>query len=124
MAEKKKILIIDDDFGIGEMMQVMLEFHGYEVIFSDRPEKTEMLVKAHAIDLVILDMLISGINGTNICKRLRKNDDPEIAEIPILMMSALHEAIIKCKKAGANDFIAKPFEMEQLISQVKKLLGS
>ena len=120
MAERNKILVVDDDTGIGEMLKVLLEFHGFEVMFSEKPEETEKNIRAHGIDLVLLDMLISGVNGTDVCTRLREN--PEAADIPILMMSALHDAGPKCKKAGANDFIAKPFEMDDLVKKIKKSL--
>lgn len=123
MEASKKILIIDDDSSIGEMMQTVLEFQGYEVEISEKPGKAEELILENKADLLILDMLISGINGTDICRKIRKNEDPRISGIPILMMSALHEANIKCKKAGASDFIAKPFEVDQLILKVEDLLN-
>lgn len=122
MSKKYKILIIDDDSGIGEMMSLILEFNGYEVIFSEKTGEAEELVVKNNIDLIILDMLISGVNGTDVCKRIRENEDAAISEIPVLMMSALHQAEIKCKKAGANDFISKPFDMEQLILKVSGLI--
>ena len=114
MAENTRILVVDDDSGIGEMLKTLLEFYGFEVTVSEKPDETEEIIKEKNIDLVMLDMLISGVNGTDVCARLRQNE--ATSEIPILMMSALHDAGIKCKNAGANDFIAKPFEMEDLIA--------
>lgn len=122
MAQEQKILIIDDDSGIGDMMQLVLQFNGYDVIVSEKPDEAEDIILTHHIDLIILDMLISGINGTDVCKRLKNNEDPKIANTPILMMSALHDAIKKCKKAGANDFLSKPFEVDDLLLKVKELL--
>ena len=122
MIEEKKILVIDDDSGIGEMLQVLLEFNGYKVTVTEKPEEAEEIIQEKNIDLVLLDMLISGINGTDVCRRLRNNENGWIAEIPILMMSALHDAGEKCKNAGANDFIAKPFEIEDLTSKVEEIL--
>lgn len=119
--EKTKILVVDDDSGIGEMLKTLLEFYGYEVTVTERPDETEKIIQEKNIDLVMLDMLISGVNGTDVCARLRKNEPT--AEIPILMMSALHDAGKKCKKAGANDFIAKPFEMDDLKEKIDKLVG-
>ena len=122
MAESRRILIIDDDSGIGEMLNLLLEYNGYEVIVSEKPDEAEELILNKKIDLLILDMLISGVNGTDVCKRLRANENADISGIPILMMSALHDAVSECKKAGANDFIAKPFEMDQLMNQIQRLL--
>ena len=122
MSEKTKILVVDDDSGIGEMLKTLLEFYGFDVTVSEQPDETEKIIKEEGIDLVMLDMLISGVNGTDVCARLRKND--ETSNIPILMMSALHDAGKKCKEAGADEFIAKPFEMDQLIAKINEVLES
>ena len=119
--EKKKILVVDDDSGIGEMLKTLLEFYDYDVSVTERPEETEALIIQNDIDLVMLDMLISGVNGTDVCARLRKN--PETKDTPVLMMSALHDAGPKCREAGANDFIAKPFEMDDLAVKIQEILG-
>lgn len=121
MENKKNILVVDDDSGIGEMLKTLLEFYGYEVVVTEKPDEAESLIEQHEIDLVILDMLISGVNGTDVCGRLRANEPT--ADIPVLMMSALHDAGKKCKKAGANDFIAKPFEMDELQKKINDILS-
>lgn len=118
--ENKKILVVDDDSGIGEMLKTLLEYYNFKVTVTPRPEETERLIVEKNIDLVLLDMLISGVNGTDVCARLRKNE--ETKDTPVLMMSALHDAGKKCREAGANDFIAKPFEMEDLIARINEVL--
>ena len=120
MAENKKILVVDDDSGIGEMLKTLLEFYDYEVYVTEEPEKAESLIQEKDVDLVILDMLISGVNGTDVCAKIRENE--ATANTPVLMMSALHNAGPKCKEAGANDFIAKPFEMDDLIKKINSIL--
>ncbi|CAN5145458.1 hypothetical protein BH23BAC2_BH23BAC2_20740 [soil metagenome] len=120
MDNKTNILVIDDDSGIGEMLKTLLEFYGYEVIVTELPEETEKIIIKSNVDLVILDMLISGVNGTDVCRRLREVE--ATSTIPVLMMSALHDAGEKCKDAGANDFIAKPFEMDDLIKKIDEVL--
>lgn len=117
---KEKILVVDDDSGIGEMLKTLLEYYGYQVTVTPKPEETERLIVEEQIDLVMLDMLISGVNGTDVCKSLRSN--PETAGTPVLMMSALHDAGKKCREAGADDFIAKPFEMEDLTAKIQEVL--
>ena len=112
-----KILVVDDDKGIGEMLKMLLEMNGYEVMVSEKPEKTEENIIAHDIDLVLLDMLISGVNGIDVCARLRQNETTR--HVTILMMSALHDAGKRCKAAGADEFIAKPFEMDELLGKIK-----
>ena len=116
MTNSKKILVVDDDSGIGEMLKTLLEFYGFQVEVTEKPDETEDLIVEKNIDLVLLDMLISGVNGTDVCAGIRKNEP--IANIPVIMMSALHDAGEKCKNAGANDFIAKPFEMDVLIAKI------
>lgn len=120
MKENANILVVDDDLGIGEMLKTLLEFYDYNVTVTEKPDKTEELISQHEIDLVMLDMLISGVNGTDVCARLRENE--ETKDIPVLMMSALHDAGAKCTQAGANDFIAKPFEMDDLIVKINEVL--
>lgn len=117
---KDRILVVDDDSGIGEMLKTLLEFYEYEVTVSEKPEETERLIQEKKIDLVMLDMLISGVNGTEVCARLRNN--PKTEDTPVLMMSALHDAGTKCREAGANDFIAKPFEMDDLVEKIRSIL--
>lgn len=120
MEENAKILVVDDDSGIGEMLHTLLEFYGFEVTVTEKPGQTEEIILNKKIDLVMLDMLISGVNGTEVCARLRENERTK--DVPVLMMSALHDAGAKCREAGANDFIAKPFEMDDLISKIKEVL--
>ena len=120
--KKNKILVVDDDSGIGEMLKTLLEFYEYDVTVTAKPEETEKLIIAEKVDLVLLDMLISGVNGTDVCARLRNN--PQTENTPVLMMSALHDAGTKCREAGANDFIAKPFEMDDLVKKIGVILNS
>ncbi|PRX47979.1 response regulator transcription factor [Salegentibacter salegens] len=122
MEKNTKILVVDDDSGIGEMLKTLLEFYGYEVIVTEKPLIAEELIQKENIDIVLLDMLISGVDGTDVCAGIRKN--PEIAETPVLMMSALHDAGPKCRDAGANDFIAKPFEVEELTEKIEIILAA
>ncbi|HET8855799.1 MAG TPA: response regulator [Salinimicrobium sp.] len=121
MAKPKHILIVDDDPGIGEMLKTLLELNDFEATHIEQPDGIEELIKKNKTDLVLLDMLISGVDGTEVCSQLRK--DKEVSETPILMMSALHEAGIKCKNSGADDFIAKPFEMEDLLKKIDQVLS-
>lgn len=120
MTKNLKILVVDDDSGIGEMLKTLLEFYSYDVTVTEKPDKAEELITKENIDLVLLDMLISGVNGTDVCSGIRQNEHTK--NTPVLMMSALHDAGAKCKEAGADDFIAKPFEMEDLIAKINKVL--
>ena len=114
------ILVVDDDPDIGSMLKMMLEYKGYTVTLLSNAGKTEQQLSKQLADLVILDMLIAGTNGTDVCRSIRSN--PLTTNIPVLMISALPDARKTCIDAGANDFISKPFEMQDLLAKVSNLV--
>ena len=110
------ILVLDDDPDICAMLKMVLEYHGYGADEADGEEKALEILSAKKVDLIIMDMLLSGADGTDICRRLKQ--DEQTLSIPILMFSAHPNAQKICMEAGADDFIAKPFEMNELIEKV------
>ncbi len=116
-----RILIIDDDPGIGEMLKTLLEFDGYEALVLDKPMEAGEIILDYKPDLIILDVRLSGVDGTDVCRDLKK--EKHTKNVPILMMSALNGAAELCANAGANGFISKPFEMEDLLEKVKTNLS-
>jgi DNA-binding response OmpR family regulator len=114
------ILVVDDDPDIGIMLKMMLEFKGYDVTLLNRADKTYEILDNNNIDLVILDMLIAGDNGTDVCAAIRKVESA--TELPVMMISALPDARQSCLQAGANEFLSKPFEMQDLLGKVKELI--
>ncbi len=120
MKKKGSILVVDDDPDIGTMLKMMLEYKGYAVTLLSNAGQTVQILGNGVTDIVILDMLIAGINGTDICRSIRSN--PLSATIPVLMISALSDARNTCIDAGANDFIAKPFEIEEILAKVNNLV--
>ncbi len=115
-----KILIVEDDHNLGIMIQDMLQFSGYDVMLSRKPQSTNEDIIEHDIKLVLLDKLIFGVDGTDVCVKIRKTK--AISKTPVIMMSALNNARETCMKAGASDFISKPFDMTDLISKIERLL--
>jgi len=120
MQKKTSILVVDDDEEIGFMVKLMLEHKGFSVVVLERDEHIETTIRDKEVDLIILDMLIAGVLGTDICARLKNND--AFANLPIIISTALPDAEHLCTEAGANDFLAKPFEMEDLISKIQRLV--
>ena len=116
MKYENLILVLDDDPDICAMLKMVLEYHGYGADEADGDEKAKEILSAKKVDLIIMDMLLSGADGTDICRRLKQ--DKETLSIPILMFSAHPNAQKICMEAGADDFIAKPFEMNDLIGKV------
>lgn len=115
-----KILIVEDDHNLGIMIEEMLGFSGYDVMLSRKPLQTNEDIIEHDIKLVLLDKLIYGVDGTDVCAKIRKT--AAVSKTPVLMMSALNNAREICLKAGASDFISKPFNMADLIAKIEQLL--
>lgn len=120
MKKIANILVVDDDPDIGSMLKMMLEYKGYAVTLLSNASKTEQQLRNQLADLVILDMLIAGTNGTDVCRSIKSN--PLSARVPVLMISALPDARKTCIDAGANNFISKPFEMQDLLTKVSNLV--
>jgi len=116
MTHEVLILVLDDDPDICAMLKMVLEYHGYGAEEADGEEKARTVLATRKVDLIIMDMLLSGADGTDICRRLKQ--DEKTLSIPILMFSAHPNAQNVCIQAGADDFIAKPFEMNDLIDKV------
>jgi len=120
MNKKEKILVLDDDPDIGTMIKMMLEYKGYSVTVSDRAEQANEILKTDAVDLIIMDMLLSGVNGTDLCSELKK--DSSLAHTPVIMISAHPNAKEICLQAGADEFISKPFDMQDILSKIDHLI--
>lgn len=118
---RARVLIIDDDLAIGEMLKTLLEFNNYKAAVSDKPLQAKQNILKQKADVVILDVRLSGVDGTEVCAALKK--DEEIANVPILMMSALTGAEQTCKRAGADGFISKPFEMDDLLKTLQEVMS-
>lgn len=116
MKNDKMILVLDDDPDICAMIKMVLDYHGFPSTDADTEESAEKIISTMPIDLIIMDMLLSGSDGSDICKKLKQ--DPKKSSIPILMFSAHPNARAICLAAGADDFISKPFEMNDLLDKV------
>lgn len=114
----KKILVIDDDVDILEPMSLLLEGEGYIVGTTTKGEQAYSEVSSFKPDLILLDILMSGSDGRTICKKLK--NDKKTKDIKIIMMSAHPGADKDAKRCGANGFIAKPFEIDELLRIVKE----
>ena len=118
----EKILLVEDDPSLGEVVKDQLELNGYEVSLLRQPDQTVDELLENKVDLVILDKLLSGIDGTNICSEIR-NTEP-VSDIPVLMMSGWDGARKACMDAGANNFIEKPFGIGGFLESVKATIGA
>lgn len=117
-----KILVVDDDIAINELIKVNLELAYYKVINAYDGNKGYALAKQEFPDLVILDVMMPEVDGYTVAKRIREN--PSTKDIPIIMLTALNMIQNKAQgfDIGVDDYLVKPFEMEELLMRVKALL--
>ena len=120
MKQKSLILVLDDDPDICIMIKMVLDYYGYDAMDADNEENAMKIILSNHVDLLIMDMLLSGVDGTDICRQLKQ--DKETSSIPILMFSAHPTAKETCLAAGADDFISKPFEMNDLMDKISFFL--
>ena len=118
----KKILLVEDDPTLGEVLNLQLEMNGYEVNLLRFPDQAVKNIQENEFDLVIMDKLLNGIDGTLVCAAIRNTE--KISEIPILMMSGYDGAREDCIAAGANNFIAKPFEVSNFLESIESTIKS
>ena len=117
-----KILVIDDDPSIVELLKVNLEIQGHNISVANDALTGIAIAQQELPDLVILDLMMPGVDGFTTCQRLRQTDNTK--EIPILMLTALSSTNDKVQgfNSGADDYITKPFELPELYVRVKALL--
>lgn len=116
----KKILVVDDDEGILDALSLILSEAGYTVkTLIKGDEVFTKLTKFHP-DIILLDVLMSGKDGRDICKILKANQKTK--QIPIIMISAHPSAQEGAVKFGADDFLAKPFDTKDLFKKIKKFI--
>lgn len=118
-----KILVIDDDKAICELIKINLELCGYICDYSTDPIKGFALIKQERPSLVILDVMMGSVSGYDVAKKIRSN--PDIAKTPIIMLTALGELNNKLEgfNSGVDDYLTKPFEIEELKARVLALLN-
>lgn len=114
---KKKILVADDDPGILDSLRLLLEEFDYEVETVANGRKL-FAVKKPFPDVLLLDIWMSGVDGGEICKHLKNKRSTK--QIPIIMISANKDTEQIAKASGADDFVAKPFELTELIGKIEK----
>ena len=116
---KSHILIIEDNEDIMTMLTAMLEMKGYKVSTNLNYFEIESSIKDLDPDAILMDMLLSGVDGREICKLLKGHHDG-LAKIPVIMISAHPNAEKECLEAGADYFLEKPFEMDVFFKVIDK----
>ena len=117
-----KVLVVDDEENIIELIRLGLRYEGFEVAVASDGEQALAQAQRTNPDLIILDILMPGIDGLEVCRRLRNN--PTTSDVPILMLTAKDDVSerIAGLQAGADDYLTKPFDFYELVERIKAIL--
>ncbi len=117
---RNKILVIDDDEKITSMLRRGLAFEGYKVIVANQPKEGLLLVLEESPELIILDIMMPQLDGWEVCRRIRESG----SHVPILMLTAKDDIKDRVKglDIGADDYLVKPFALEELLARVRALI--
>ncbi len=119
MSKTRTILIADDDGAIVDALTMLLQMEGYEVV-STLDGTLLRRLGPDLPDLLLLDIWMSGENGKELCRLLKTQE--QTRKLPIVLMSASRDVEESAREAGADAFLAKPFQMDELLETVEKLL--
>ena len=116
---KTKIMVVDDDPNIRELVRLYLEKEGFEVTCAERGDEAVKMFRATPPNLMLLDVMLPGMDGWQVCREVRK-----ISNIPIIMLTAKDETFDKVLglELGADDYIVKPFDMKELVARIKAVI--
>jgi len=114
-----KILVIDDDKKITALLRRTLLFEGFDVVVAGDGEEGLLVAASQNPDLVVLDVLMPGMDGWQVCRQLRRT-----SEVPVLMLTARDEVTDRVRglELGADDYLVKPFALEELIARIRAIL--
>jgi DNA-binding response OmpR family regulator len=118
MATKKKVLLVDDEQGILKILSIKLKVSGYEVSTASSGQEALNLVESASPDIMVLDVIMPGINGFEVLRKLRIN-----SKLPVIVYSARPENAQDALKLGADDFMAKPFNVDELVKRIELRLA-
>ena len=122
--EVKKILVIDDNSDIRDLIQFIFEKAGRTVIHAENGEKGLAQLRALRPDVVLLDTTMPGISGLDILKKIRNDEDRDLRRIPVMMLTAnsAEDDIAQAFALGASSYVVKPFKKEKIVAEVDSLL--
>lgn len=115
----KRILAVDDDNDIVDIIKIILEDEGYEVATLTNGRDVLKMIQVDRPDLILLDVMLGGIDGRDICKAIKSDD--QLRDIPVVMISASHNLHnLLTEQNAPNDFLAKPFDIDNLVKKVNE----
>jgi two-component system alkaline phosphatase synthesis response regulator PhoP len=120
--DKKQIFVVEDEMHICELIKYNLEKNGFDVNVSETGEELLVKLKTGKPDMILLDLMLPGMDGLDVCRKLRSMD--ETKNIPIIMLTAKGEEFDRVLglEMGADDYITKPFSVRELVARIKAVL--
>lgn len=117
-----KVMVVEDEEALSELLRYNLEAEGYEVETIDRGDDAELRLRESVPDLLLLDWMLPGLSGIELCRRVRMRNETET--LPIIMLTARSEESerIRGLSTGADDFVVKPFSVPELMARIKAML--
>ena len=114
--ERKKIILIEDEIKLARFVELELKYEGYDVTVCNDGREGLNRILAENFDMILLDLMLPGLSGIEICRRVRK-----VSQIPIIMLTAKDEVIDKVAglDSGADDYLTKPFAIEELLARMR-----
>jgi DNA-binding response OmpR family regulator len=116
----KTILIIDNDVDVLDIMQEALNYEGFEVVTSAVADGYENLIRRNQADLLIIDYILQGVNGGEICHQIKCS--PDLGHLPVIIFSAYPRVMETSGSYSCDLFIPKPFDLLDLVDQITRLL--
>lgn len=122
MTTRPRILIVEDEEPLSLLLRYNLESEGYEVESAMRGDDAELMLKEHIPDLVLLDWMLPGLSGIELCRRLRQRSDTKTLPIILLTARGEEDERVRGLATGADDYVVKPFSVPELLARVGALL--
>ena len=122
-ARSKKILLIEDSKNISGVLADVLKAEGYAVMHASDGVTGVAMTRRESPDLVLLDLLLPKLSGYDVCNTIKRDNNTR--HIPVLVISTMNkpESVARAKAAGAANFMRKPYNLDDLLAEIKRLLG-
>ena len=113
------VLVVDDDVALSEMLQIVLRQEGFETVWCGRGDKAVEAFRRHRPDVVLLDIMLPGGDGVDVCRAIRAESG-----VPIVMLTARNDTpdVVRGLEAGADDYVSKPFKVQELVARLRTRL--
>ncbi|MBW1702798.1 MAG: response regulator [Deltaproteobacteria bacterium] len=122
MEKKRRILVVDDDIEIVQFLQVSLEREGYEVMAGRNGKEAITLSQKYNPDLILMDIVMPEMDGLEACKIIKRRETAKFIPIIFLTVKGSHDDKVKGLDLGADDYLAKPFKINELAARVRSML--